>query len=101
MLTLEKTCLACISPPGEVTIIRFFSMDRGRLCFCTKLAATKDWDAPESNKTIVPLLLTRIIPMITSEAAYTSSTATWFTRARAWFCLAEVDTLLLALRLMF
>jgi hypothetical protein len=39
--------------------------------------------------------------MITSGAACTSSTATWFTQARAWFCLAGVDALLLALRLMF
>jgi hypothetical protein len=57
MLTLEQTCLACISPLGELTIIRFFSMDRGRLSFCTKLAATNESDAPESNKTIAPLLL--------------------------------------------
>jgi hypothetical protein len=42
MLTLWQTCLAFISPPGELTVIRFFSMDKGRLCFYTKLAAMNE-----------------------------------------------------------
>jgi hypothetical protein len=63
------TCLACISLPGELTIIRFFSLDNGILYFCTKLVATNECDAPESNNTIALLSLTRIIPMMTSGAA--------------------------------
>jgi hypothetical protein len=69
MLTLEHTCLACISPPGELTINLFFSMDKGMLYFCTELAATNECDAPESNNTIALLSLTRIIAMMTSGAA--------------------------------
>jgi hypothetical protein len=69
MLTLEETYLVCISPPRKLTIIQFFSMDKGKLYFCTKLAATNEWDAPELNNTLALLLLTRIIPMITSRAA--------------------------------
>jgi hypothetical protein len=44
---------ACISPPGELTIIQFFSMDKDMLYFCTKLAATNECDAPELNNTII------------------------------------------------
>jgi hypothetical protein len=33
MLTLGETCLAFISPPGELTIIRFFSMDKAGYVF--------------------------------------------------------------------
>jgi hypothetical protein len=69
MLTLMKTCLACISLPGELTIIRFFSMDKGRLYFCTKPVTTNECDASESNHTIALLSLTRIIPMMMSGAA--------------------------------
>jgi hypothetical protein len=42
MLTLGETCLTCISPPRELTIIRLFSRDKGKLCFYIKLAATNE-----------------------------------------------------------
>jgi hypothetical protein len=73
MVTLGYTCLAYISPPGELTIIQFLSMDKVMLYFCTKLAAMNEFDAPESNNMIALLSLTRIIPMITSGAAWASS----------------------------
>jgi hypothetical protein len=101
MLTIEHTCLASISPLGELTIIQFFSTDNGRLYSHTKLATTNECDAPESNNTIALLSLTRIVPMITSGAAWASSMATWFTRAHTWFCLAEVVVLVLRLGVWF
>jgi hypothetical protein len=44
-------------------------MDKGRLYFYTKLAATNECDAPKSNNMIALLSLIRIIPMMMSGAA--------------------------------
>jgi hypothetical protein len=42
-------CLVFISPPGELTIMVYFMMVMGRLCFATNFDDTKECDAPESN----------------------------------------------------
>jgi hypothetical protein len=49
--TFGHSCLAGISPLGELTIIYLLSRAMGRLCFSTYAADMKEWDAPESNST--------------------------------------------------
>jgi hypothetical protein len=55
----------------------------GRLCFSTYVADMKECDALESNNTTSEVSLMKNIPMITSEASWASSIATWLTLPRA------------------
>jgi hypothetical protein len=52
ILIVRHICLVLISPPSELTIMVYFMMVMGRLCFATNLDVMKEYDAPESNKTI-------------------------------------------------
>jgi hypothetical protein len=47
ILIVGHICLVLISPPGELTIIVYFIMVMGRLCFAINLDVMK-----ETNKTI-------------------------------------------------
>jgi hypothetical protein len=48
----------------------------GRLCFSIYAADMKEFDALESNNTIVEVSLTKNVPMTTSGAFWASSTVT-------------------------
>jgi hypothetical protein len=41
-----------MSPPGELTSLGCFITDMGRWSFATNVDDIKEWDAPESNKTV-------------------------------------------------
>jgi hypothetical protein len=45
-------CLVLISPPSELTIMVYFMMVMGRLCFATNLDVMKECNAPKLNKTV-------------------------------------------------
>jgi hypothetical protein len=42
-----------MSPPGELTSMGCFIIDMDRWCFETNADNIKEWDAPETNKTIL------------------------------------------------
>jgi hypothetical protein len=69
IFTFGHSCLAGISPSGELTIIWHLSRAMGRLCFSTYAADMKECDAPESNSTTAEMSLTENVPMITSGAS--------------------------------
>jgi hypothetical protein len=52
ILIAGHICLVFISPPGELTIMVYFMMAMGKLCFVTNFDDMKECDAPESNKTV-------------------------------------------------
>jgi hypothetical protein len=60
------SCLAGISPPGELTIIWHLSRAMGRLCFSTYATDMKECDTPESNSTTAEMSLTENVPMTTT-----------------------------------
>jgi hypothetical protein len=74
--TFGHSCLASISPRGELTIIWHLSRAMGKLCFSTYAADMKKCDAPESNSTTAERLLMENIPMTMSGASWASSTTT-------------------------
>jgi hypothetical protein len=57
MWSVGHTCLAGMSPPGELTTIRYLSRDTGRLYFVEYSIEMNEFDAPESNNMIVVLEL--------------------------------------------
>jgi hypothetical protein len=52
ILIADHICLVPISPAGELTIMVYFMMVMGRLCFASNLDVMKECDALESNKTV-------------------------------------------------
>jgi hypothetical protein len=52
ILIVGHICLVFISPPNELTIMVYFVMVMGKLCFTTKFDDMKECNAPESNKTV-------------------------------------------------
>jgi hypothetical protein len=52
ILIAEHICLVFIAPPCELTIMVYFMMVMGRLCFATNFDDMKECDALKSNKTI-------------------------------------------------
>jgi hypothetical protein len=74
--TFGHSCLAGISPPGELTIIWHLSKAMGRLRFSTYAADMKEYDAPESNSTTAEMSLMENVVMTTSGASWASSTVT-------------------------
>jgi hypothetical protein len=65
ILTLEHIFLVFISP-SELTIMVYFMMVMGRLCFATKFDDMKECDALESNKIVTEYVFARNIPNTTS-----------------------------------
>jgi hypothetical protein len=47
ILIAGHICLVFISPPGELTIMVYFMMLMGRLCFATNFDDIKECDAPK------------------------------------------------------
>jgi hypothetical protein len=66
ILIVSHICLVFISPPGELTIMVYFMMLMGRLCFTTNFDDMKECNALESNKIIVGCEFARNIPNTTS-----------------------------------
>jgi hypothetical protein len=52
ILIVGHICLVFISPPNELTIMVYFVMVMGKLCFTTKFDDMKECNAPESNKNV-------------------------------------------------
>jgi hypothetical protein len=52
ILTVGHICLVFISPPGELTIMVYFMMVMGRLCFATNFDDMKECDTLKANKII-------------------------------------------------
>jgi hypothetical protein len=52
ILTAGHLCCVLMSPPYELTSTGCFIIDMGSWCFATIADDTKEWDAPESNKTV-------------------------------------------------
>jgi hypothetical protein len=52
ILIAGHICLAFISPPSELTIMVYFMMVMGRLCFATNFDDMKECDAPKLNKIV-------------------------------------------------
>jgi hypothetical protein len=71
--------LVFISPPSELTIMVYFMMVVGRLCFGTNFDGMKECDAPESNKIVAGCEFARNIPNTTSWDCWVSSVVTWLT----------------------
>jgi hypothetical protein len=70
--TFGHSCLAGISPPGELIIIWHLSRALGRLCFSIYAMDIKEYDALESNSTTVEESLMKNIPMIMFGASWAS-----------------------------
>jgi hypothetical protein len=79
ILIVGHICLVFISPPGELTIMVYFMMVIGKLCFATNFDGTEECDAPKSNKTVAGCEFVRNIPNTTSWDCWASSTVTWLT----------------------
>jgi hypothetical protein len=79
ILIAGHICLVFISPPSELTIMVYFMMVMGRLCFATNFDAINKCDAPEPNKIIVVCEFARNIPNTTYWDCWASSTVTWLT----------------------
>jgi hypothetical protein len=75
----EHICLVFISPPSELTIMVYFMMVLGMLCFATNFDDMKECNASESNKTVAGREFARNIPITTSWDFWASSTITWLT----------------------
>jgi hypothetical protein len=69
MLTPGHTCLAGMSPHGELHIIQHLSRDTGRLYFTTYSVEMNERNAPELTNMIVVLELTRNVPRTTFDAS--------------------------------
>jgi hypothetical protein len=67
--TFGHSCLAGISPPGELTIIRYLSRAMDRLCLSTNATDMKECDALETDNTTVEVSLLKNVPMTTSGAS--------------------------------
>jgi hypothetical protein len=59
-------CLVFISPPGELTIMVYFMIVMGRLCFATNVEDMKECEVLESIKIVVGCEFARNIPNTTS-----------------------------------
>jgi hypothetical protein len=79
IVIVRHICLVFISPPSELTIMVYFMMVIGRLCFATNFDATKECDATESNKIVAGCEFARNIPKTTSWDCWASSAVTWLT----------------------
>jgi hypothetical protein len=77
ILIVRNICLVFISPPGELTIMVYFMMVMGRLCFATNFDDVKEYDAPKSNKILAGCEFARNIPNTTSWDCWASSAVTW------------------------
>jgi hypothetical protein len=66
ILIVRHIFLVFISPLGELTIMVYFMMVMGRLCFAANFDAMKECDALESNKTVAGCEFARNIPNTTS-----------------------------------
>jgi hypothetical protein len=62
ILIVAHICLVFISPLGELTIMVFFMIVMGRLCFATNFDDVKECDALESNKIVAGCEFARNIP---------------------------------------
>jgi hypothetical protein len=65
ILIVGHICLVFISPPSELTIMVYFMMVMGRLCFITNFDDMKECNALESNKTVAGCEFARNIPNTT------------------------------------
>jgi hypothetical protein len=79
ILIARHICLVFVSPPGELTIMVYFMMVMGRLCFARNFDDMKECDAPESNKIVAECEFERNIPNTTSCDCWASSRVTWLT----------------------
>jgi hypothetical protein len=79
ILIAAHKCLVFISPPGELTIMVYFMMVMGRLCFPAFFDHIKECDALESNKIVAGCEFTRNIPNTTSWDCLASLIVTWLT----------------------
>jgi Na+-transporting methylmalonyl-CoA/oxaloacetate decarboxylase gamma subunit len=79
ILIVGSICLVFISPPGELTILVYFMMVMGRLCFAANFDDMKECETPESNKVVARCEFARNIPNTTSWDCWASSTVTWLT----------------------
>jgi hypothetical protein len=71
--------LVFISPLGELTIMVYFMMVMGRLCFATSFDDVKECDAQESNKIVAGCEFARNIPNTTYWDCWASSAVAWLT----------------------
>jgi hypothetical protein len=79
ILIARHIYLVFISPPSELTIMVYFMIVVGRLCFGTNFDGMKECDAPESNKIVAGCEFARNIPNTTSWDCWASSVVTWLT----------------------
>jgi hypothetical protein len=79
ILPFEHMCLVFISRTDELTIMVYFMMVMGRLCFATNYVGMKECDALESNKIVAECEFARNIPNPTSWDCCASSAVTRLT----------------------
>jgi hypothetical protein len=66
ILIVKHIYLVFILPPGELTIVVYFMMVMGRLCFATNFDDLKKCDAPLSTKIVAGCEFARNIPNTTT-----------------------------------
>jgi hypothetical protein len=79
ILIAGHICLVFISPPDELTIMVYFMMVMGRLCFATNFDDMKECDTLKANKIIEGCEFAKNIPNTTSWDYWASSEVTWLT----------------------
>jgi hypothetical protein len=79
-------CLVFISPPGELTIMVYFMIVMGRLCFATNVEDMKECEVLESIKIVVGCEFARNITNTTSWDCWASSAVTWLTLPLVKLC---------------
>jgi hypothetical protein len=79
ILIAGHICLVFISPPGELTIMVYFMMVMGRLCFATNVDDMKECNALESNRNVAGCEFARNIRNTTYWDCWASSTVIWLT----------------------
>jgi hypothetical protein len=77
ILTSGHICFVLISPPGVLTSMVCFMIAMGRWYFATNVDDIKEWDAPESNKTVAGCELAKNIPSTMSWVCLASLVASW------------------------
>jgi hypothetical protein len=82
ILAAGHICFVLISPPYELTSMVCFIIDMGRWYFATNVDDIKEYNAPESNKTIAGCELAKNIPSTTSWACWASSLPIWLTLSK-------------------
>jgi hypothetical protein len=79
ILIARHICIVFISPPSELTIMVYFMMVMGRLCFAINFDDMKECDALKSNKTVAGCEFPRSMPNTTSWDCWASSVVPWLT----------------------